>query len=499
MNPADITPGRRRLITIFIMASAVMNQVDVTIANVALPHIQGSISASREQIGWVLTSYIVASAIFTPMTGWLASRFGRRRLLLTSVMLFTVASGLCGIALNLDELILFRVLQGITGASLVPMSQATLLDINRPADHGKAMAVFGLAAVTGPLFGPLLGGWLTSNFSWRWCFLINLPLGLFSWLGLSAVMPESRQEDAARLDFLGFGLLATAIGAAQLMLDRGQLLDWFESTEIWIETVVAATSFYLFVIHSITSERPFVSLAIFADRNFVICAVVGFFLGVLIYSPMALLPQMLEGLMGYPIMEVGLVMAPRGIGVFIAMIVMGRIIGRVDYRILIFVGMAATALSMFDMSRMSLQADDTILITSGVIQGAGSSMVFVPLAALAFATLPARYRNEATAMATLLRNFGASVGIAVMQAMTLRTAATTQSHLTEGLRPDNPAFAAARPDFDFGLPRAVAELSREVFRQAMMVSYVDAFRTMFIVAAFASLLVFLLRTPRWTN
>jgi DHA2 family multidrug resistance protein len=496
MNPAELTPVRRRLITIFIMAAAVMNQVDTTIANVALPHIQGSISASREQIGWVLTSYIVALAIFTPLTGWLGDRFGRRKLILFSILAFTAASGLCGIAVNLHELIAFRMLQGVAGAALVPMSQATLLDINPPEDHGKAMAIFGLAAVTGPLFGPLLGGWLTENFSWRWCFLINLPIGLFSWIGLSAVMPEWKHEDTLRLDFLGFGLLALAIGSVQLMLDRGQLLDWFASTEIWIEATLAITCFYLFVVHSFTTGRPFVSLAVFTDRNFVICSTVGFFLGLLIYSPMALLPQMLEGLMGYPIMEVGLVMAPRGIGVLIAMLVMGRIIARVDYRLLIFIGLAATALSMFDMSRMSLQADSWPLITSGVIQGAGSSMVFVPLAALAFATLPARYRGEAAAMSTLLRNAGASVGIAVMQAMTVRDAATAQSRLTEGLRPDNPAFNAARPDFDFNLPESAASLAQEVARQAMMVSYVDAFRIMFIVAAASSLLVFLLRSSR---
>jgi len=496
MNSVDITPAIRRLITVFIMGAAVMNQVDTTIANVALPHIQGATSASREQIGWVLTSYIVSMAIFTPLTGWLASRFGRRRLILYSIMAFTFASGLCGIAVSLQELILFRMLQGIAGAALVPMSQATLLDINPPEDHGKAMAIFGLAAVTGPLLGPLLGGWLTAHFSWRWCFLINLPLGMFSLVGLSAYMPETPRNEDMRLDFLGFGLLALAIGSLQLMLDRGQLLDWFESTEIWIEAVVSGSAFYLFLVHSFTSARPFVSPAVFADRNFLICAAVGFFLGILIYSPLALLPQMLEGLMGYPIMEVGLVMAPRGIGVLLAMIVMGRIIRYVDFRLLIFGGMAATGLAMYDMSHFSLQADNRILITSGIIQGIGSSSVFVPLAALAFATLPTRLRNEGAAIATLMRNFGASVGIAVVQAMTLRAAAASQSHLTENLRPDNPVFAANRPDFDFGLPDAVAQLSREVTRQALMVSYVDAFRTMFVLALVSSLLIFLLRTPR---
>lgn len=489
-------PATRMLITIFIMASAVMNQVDVTIANVALPHIQGSTSASREQISWVLTSYIVALAIFTPLAGWLGNRFGRRRVLLYSIMAFTAASGLCGIAVNLQELILFRTLQGITGAALVPLSQATLLDMNPPEEHGKAMAVFGLAAITGPLVGPLLGGWLTENLSWRWCFYINLPLGLFSWLGLIAYMPESTRFESSRLDFVGFGLLAVAIGALQLMLDRGQLLDWFGSTEIWVYAVLCVTGCYLFVVHSFTVKKPFINLAIFTDRNFVLCSLVGVCLGILIYSPMALLPQMLEGLMGYPVTEVGLVMAPRGLGVLVATLFMGRVIKIVDYRVLVIIGMSLTATAMFMMSSMSLQADSWLIITSGLIQGAGSSMVFVPLAAIAFATLPTHYRNEATSMNTLLRNLGASVGIAVTQTLTVRNTAAVQSRLTEGLRPDNPAVRLADPDLDLSSAETAARASHEAFRQAMMVSYVDVFWLMFVIATMSGLLIVLLRSPR---
>ncbi len=489
-------PAMRALITVFVMVSAVMNQVDTTIANVALPHIQGNMSASREQIGWVLTSYIVAMAIFTPLVGWLANRYGRRRVILISIMAFTIASGLCGIAVNLQELILFRVLQGIAGAGLVPLSQATLLDTYPQEEHGNAMAVFGLAAITGPLVGPLLGGWLTANLTWRWCFYINLPLGLVSWIGLAAVMPETEPTEKAGLDFTGFGLLAMAIGALQLMLDRGQMLDWFEAAEIWIYAVLCAAAVYLFVVHSFTTRKPFVSMAVFADRNFVISSAVGFFLGVLIYSPLALLPQMLEGLMGYPIMEVGLVLAPRGIGVLAAMLFVGRAIKYVDFRALVFLGLACIGISMFQMSALSLQADGWIIITSGIVMGAGSSLVFVPLAAMAFATLPAHYRNEAASLNTLLRNFGAAVGIAVTQAMTVRNTATVQSRLTEGLRPDNPVVRMSAPDLDFESPQMAAQASREVFRQAMMVSYIDIFWAMFIVAIVSSLLVLLLRPPR---
>lgn len=499
MSHIVLPRSTRLLLTIFIMTAAVMNQVDVTIANVALPHIQGSTSASREQISWVLTSYIVAMAIFTPLVGWFANRFGRRRVMLISILCFTIASGLCGIAVNLEELILFRMLQGMSGAALVPLSQATLFDMNPPEEHGKAMTIFGLAAITGPLMGPLLGGWLTDNLSWRWCFLINLPLGLFAWMGLSTLMPEFRNEDGSRLDFLGFGLLALAIGAMQLMLDRGQLLDWFDSAEIWTYAVLCLTCVYLFIVHSLTARNPFVSLAVFTDRNFIICSTVGFFLGILIYSPMALLPQILEGLMGYPIMEVGMVLAPRGIGVLLAMLVMGRIINLVDYRLLIVTGLIINGLAMLEMSSISLQADERLIITTGIVQGVGSSMIFVPLTTMAFATLPPRYRNEASAVNTLLRNFGASVGIAVMQAVAVRTTATVQSRLTEGLRPDNPAVRLGAPDLDLNSPQAAMEMSHEAFRQASMVSYVDVFWAMFLIATAASLLVLLLRSPGKTR
>ncbi|MBW8786117.1 MAG: DHA2 family efflux MFS transporter permease subunit, partial [Novosphingobium sp.] len=287
-------PGTRRWITLFSMSAAVMNLIDTTIANVALPHIQGSTSASREQVVWVLTSYIVASAIFTPLTGWLAERFGRKRLMLASIVGFTVTSGMCGAAANLGQLVAFRVLQGVFGSALIPMSQATLLDNYPPEEHGKAMAVFGLAAVAGPLVGPLLGGWLTQSYSWRWVFLINLPIGVVSFVGLSAVMSETRSGRSAKFDLFGFTLLALAVGAFQLMLDRGQVLDWFQSREIWIEATLAATAIYLFVVHSLTAPHPFVRLAIFRDRNFVITSVIGFFLGILIYSSMSLIPPLLE-------------------------------------------------------------------------------------------------------------------------------------------------------------------------------------------------------------
>ena len=489
-------PATRRWITLFTMAAAVMNQVDTTIANVALPHMQGSTSASREQITWVLTSYIVASAIFTPLAGWLASRYGRKKLMLLSIAGFTFASGLCGIALNLDQLIAFRILQGMSGAALVPMSQAALLDNYPVKEHGKAMSIFSLAAIVGPIAGPLLGGWLTANFSWRWVFLINLPLGVVAFFGLAAVMPESRAAERPRLDLTGYALLALAMGAGQLMLDRGQMLDWFSSGQVVALGVMAAACLYLFVVHSLTTPKPFVSLAIFTDRNFVLSSVIGFFLGIMIYTPMSLLPVMLEELMGYPIMQIGLVLAPRGAGVLVSTLLIGRIINRVDIRYLVLTGLACNGVAMAMMSNMSLEADSHLVIISGLVQGAGSSLIFVPLTTMAFSTLAPHFRNEASAMMTLLRNFGASVGIAVMQAVLVRNVATVQSRLVEGVRPDSPVAQFARPGMVETLGDAPQAAYHDVVRQALMVSYVNAFWALFLMVLATLPLVMLLRPPR---
>jgi DHA2 family multidrug resistance protein len=489
-------PAQRLLIVIFAMAAAVMNQIDTTIANVAMPHMQGTTSASREQISWVLTSYIIALAITTPMTGWLAGRFGRKKLMLASIVCFTIASGLCGMATNLSQLILFRILQGATGSALVPMSQATLLDIYPTREHGKAMAVFGLAAILAPLAGPLLGGWLTETYSWHWVFLINLPVGAFAFFGLSANMPEFKDESPRRFDLFGFMMLAVAIGSFQLMMDRGQQLDWFESWEICIEATLSVTGLYLFIVHALTTDEPFIRLAIFRDRNFVISTVIGFFLGIMIYGVLSLLPPMLASLFGYPIIIIGLVTAPRGLGTFVTTLVAGRLISRLDPRLLIFAGLLMSAISAWQLSRMTLAADDWLVMSSGFLNGMGSSLIFVPLASLAFTTLPRQYRNEGAALGTLTRYLGSAVGISVLQTITYRNEAVVQSRLAEGVRPDNPAFGLGLPDFDFSVVKSLFGLQQEIYRQAMMVSYVDAFWALFIMAAVASPLVFLMKTTQ---
>ena len=496
MPPAYPPPAKRRLITLFAMAAAVMNQIDTTIANVALPHMQGSTSASREEITWVLTSYMVASAITMPLTGWLANQFGRKRLLLISIVGFTIVSGLCGTANTLYELIGFRVLQGIFGSALIPMGQATLLDINPPEKHGSAMAIFGLAAIAGPLIGPLAGGWLTDHFSWRWVFYINLPIGIISFFGLSAVMTETKKTAKSRLDFFGFGTLALALGGFQLALDRGQSLDWFDSREVQVEAVLSLLGLYMFVVHGMTARKPFISPAIFKDRNFAISSAIGFALGILLYSAMSQIPPMMAELMGYPLLGIGMVMAPRGLGTMVGMLTMGRLINRIDPRLLVCIGLLLTAVSMRELSHLSLESDANGIIFSGMLQGVAASFVFVPLMTLAFTTLPPHLRNEASAMGSLTRNMGGSVGIAIMQVLTLRNAATVHARLTEELRPDNPLLAFARPTLDWTSPLATAGMLGEIQRQALMVSYVDTFWVLWVIGLIAAPCVWVLKSPK---
>src|SRR5208282_4063664 len=307
LGGAPAPAPHRVLITLSVMLASIMQALDNTIANVALPRIQGSLSATQDQMAWVLTSYIIAAAIMTPLSGWLAGQIGRKRVFLFSVVGFTVASAFCGLAQSLPEIIAARLLQGLCGAALIPMSQAALLDINPPAQHAKAMAFWVMGVTIGPILGPALGGWLTENYDWRWVFYINVPFGILSFIGILAFMPET-QLRKSRFDFFGFTALSLAIGALQLMLDRGQLKDWFNSSEIWVEAVIAGVSFYLFVVHMFTTTKPpFVSPAMFKDRNFLTGNVFIFIVGVVLFATLALLPPLLQNLMNYSVVLTGYV------------------------------------------------------------------------------------------------------------------------------------------------------------------------------------------------
>jgi MFS transporter, DHA2 family, multidrug resistance protein len=498
--PDRVAPTVNRVaITISIMLATIMQAIDTTIANVALPHIQGSLSAAQDQIIWVLTSYIVAAAIMTPLTGWLAGAFGIKRVFLISVIGFTVASALCGLAGSLPEMVIFRLLQGVCGAALMPLSQAVLLRINPPERHGQAMAVWGTGAMVGPIAGPALGGWLTDNYNWRWVFYINLPVGIIAFLGILFFIHETRHARRARFDFFGFGALAIAIGALQMLLDRGELKDWFHSTEIWVEVTVAGLAIYLFVVHTITtSEPPFLNRDLLRDPNFVAGNVLMFFIGVIMFATLALQPTMLQQLMNYPVATAGLVTAPRGIGTMVAMFLVGRIINRVDNRLLILGGVALTTISLYQMSGFTLVMDKQPIIVSGLVQGFGLGFVFVPLSTISFATLPRSVLTQGTALFSLTRNIGSSIGIAILEALFVENSQIVHSRLVEHLRPDNPLAQAPylMTPYSLSTSTGIAALNAEVTKQAQMVAYIDDFKLMMVIAFLAAPLLLLLRKPR---
>jgi len=457
---------------------------------------QATVSASQEQIVWVLTSFLIAAAIATPLCGWLADRFGRKRIMLMSVAGFTLASIACGFAVNLEELVLFRIVQGLSGAALVPLSQATLLDINPPERHGQAMALYGMGSMVGPLVGPTLGGYITDTLDWRWIFFINVPVGLIAFIGLSTFMSEVKAKNLPRFDFMGFACLSLFIGSFQLMLDRGQGQDWFSSLEICIEAAMAVLFGYWTLVHMFTARHPFVRPGVFRDRNFTTGMFIAMQLGLLTYGVAALLAPMLQQLMGYPVMLAGLVTLPRGIGTTVAMFSVGRLIGRVDPRLLVFFGLLFGAGSMYWMADMTLEMDNRIIMAAGFVQGLATGFVFVPVTTLMFSTLAPRYRNEGAAMGALGRSLGAAMGISVLQTLTIRNTATVQSRLVEGVRPDNPVLGLRTPDFDFALPTDVARMMGQVVRQAMMVAYVDAFWFLFVATIALMPLLLLMRPMR---
>jgi DHA2 family multidrug resistance protein len=483
-DPAGFTPTPNSfVITVSVMLATIMYSLDVTIANVALPRMQGALSATQDEMGWVLTSYIVASAIMIPLTGWLSNEFGRRKVFLISIVLFTTASLLCGTAQTLPQIVFFRFLQGIGGAALVPLSQAVLFDINAPKDFGRAMAIWGGCAQGGNIFGPALGGWLTDNASWRWVFYINLPIGVLAFLGLLLTLPESRNAKSSRFDFFGFATLSLGLASLQLLLDRGQLLDWFSSGEIMIEAVIAGLSFYLFIVHMFTSEKPFINANLFKDRNFTAAIVFIFLLGVLLFATLALLPPMLQNQLQYPVVLTGLVTAPRGMGTLAGMFVIPWLLRRFDVRAVLAVGLSVTAYSLWQMTQYSLLMDYWRVVMSGVLQGIGVALVYVPISTVAFATLSGALRNEGTAFFNLTRNIGSSIGISVVLFLLTQNTQRVHASLAEHITPYNAVSnpAAIADHIDTGTDKGLAALDATITNQAAMIAYIDDFKLMMVL------------------
>lgn len=497
----DLPVGMRRvMITLSIMLATIMQALDTTIANVALPHMQGTLSATQDQVSWVLTSYIVAAAIMTPPTGFLAARLGRRRLFLISVAGFTAASMLCGLAQSLEQMVVFRLLQGVFGAGLVPLSQSVLLDTYPREKHGSAMALWGVGVMVGPILGPTLGGWLTEFYDWRWVFFINLPFGILAWMGIAAFVPES-QRVSRRFDFMGFALLSLGIGALQMMLDRGEVKDWFSSPEIIAETVVAGLALYLFIVHTLTARRigrqPFIDPAMFKDRNFATGLVFIFIVGIILLATLALLPPFLQQLMGYPVLTTGLVLAPRGVGTMIAMLIVGRLIGRIDPRLLILLGLSLMTVSLWEMSTFTLAVPASTIVWTGMVQGLGLGFVFVPLSTLSFATLDPKFRTEGTSFFSLMRNIGSSIGISVVVTRLSQGIQVHHAQLAEHVSPYAQAVREGLPRlWDLHAGSGLAVLDQVVQQQAAALSYLDDFRFMAGITLAALPLLLLVRKPR---
>jgi DHA2 family multidrug resistance protein len=488
----------RGIVTICSMIATLMQALDNTIANVALPYMQGSLSTTLDQITWVLTSYVVAAAIMTAPVGWLAARFGRKNLFLACVGGFTVASMLCGIADSLAQMVAFRLLQGMFGAALVPLSQATMLDLYPIQQRGSAMALWGMGVMVGPILGPTLGGYLTDIYNWRWVFYINLPFGLLAMAGLWLFMHDAGQNAKLRFDWTGFAALSLCLGAFQLMLDRGEQLDWFGSTEIVTELILAVLGLYLFVVHMFTAEQPFITPRIFRDVNFVSGILVMFAVGTVLLSSATLLAPYLQTLGGYSVSEAGLLMVPRGVGTMFAMMAAGRLVNRVDPRLLMFVGVVMLTVSFWQMSGWTPDVSVWSMSVTTIVQGLGLGFVFVPLQVIAFATLEPELRTEGTALFSLMRNVGGAIGISVTSFLLAQNTQILHARIAEHVTPFNRMLqsGSAYLFWNATKPAGLAALNAEVTRQAQIMAYANDFKLMLLVSVPVALLLLLMRRPR---
>jgi DHA2 family multidrug resistance protein len=478
------SPLGLRIAIVCVILGMFMQMLDQTIANVALPYMQGSLQASRDQITWVLTSYVIAAAIMTGPVGWLANRFGRREVFLVSLIGFTVTSALCGLAQSLDQIVIFRLLQGAFGAALSPISQAIILDRYSLQERGKIMAVWSAITMLGPILGPTLGGFLTDNYSWRWVFYVNLPIGIICITGVYFFLFEDRAEKPPTFDWYGFAFLSLALGAMQLLLDRGTDKDWFGSTEIVVEAVIAGLSFYLFMVHQFTTRNPFVDFGLFKDRNFVLGTILTFLVAMLLLSTSALLPPYLQNLGGYSVFDTGLMLAPRGFGTMISMILMGRLVTKMDSRYLMVAGGLVLLWSMWTMSGWTPDVSRGTLSTITFCQGFAMGLIFVPMNMFTYATLPAAHRTTASSFLSLIRNLGAAVGVSFTATLLTRSSQINYNQLAEHASPFNRALGqnAASLMMNTQIPFGVQTLNGLIVQQSTIIAYANVFLFLFFAS-----------------
>jgi DHA2 family multidrug resistance protein len=461
---------------------------------------QGSLSATADQITWVLTSYVIAAAIMTAPVAWLAARFGRRNLHIFCLFGFTVASMLCGAAQSLEQIVVFRFLQGMFGAALVPLAQSTMLDIYPFERRAQAMAIFGMGVMIGPIMGPTLGGYLTDAYNWRWVFYVNLPVGVIAMTGLALLLPRASARPEMRFDWTGFAVLAMGVGSFQMMLDRGQDQDWFSSREIIIEAVLAGLGLYLFVVHLCTAERPFIPRAVFRDRNFSSALLMMFFVGMVLLASSALLAPYLQNLGNYPVYTAGMTMAPRGFGTMCSVLIAGRVIGaRIDQRILVALGLLLLSFSLYAMSGWTPDVPQSQLMATIVVQGFSMGLIFNPMQVLAFTTLDPALRGSATSLLSLFRNLGSAIGVSVTQFTLARNTQVSHADLVAMATPFNRALQSGGGITHFLSPvaaQSAALLDEVINRQALIIAYSDDYRMMTFVTLPPLLLLLIMRRHR---
>jgi DHA2 family multidrug resistance protein len=489
-------PSANRLMITFAVMSATLIQVlDTTIVNVALPHMQGELGATSDQISWVLTSYLVSSAIFMPLTGHFTDVWGRKRFLLTCITGFVAASALCGISQSVAQIVFFRLLQGIFGAALVPLSQAIMADAYPPQERGKAMAIWGLGVMVGPVAGPTLGGWLTDIGSWRWTFYINLPVGLLSLFLASQFVPDSVKRPR-RMDWFGFAFMAFGIAGLQYVFDRGNQQDWFEAIDIRVAAFTAVIGIGVFILHSLRSpEKSIFNIRIFADRNFGMSSLVIACMGLGMFGGLVLQPILLEGLLGYPIVTTGILMAPRGIATAITMLVVGRLVSRVDARWLVLTGLGFGALGSYGMTYYSLDVTQLNIVWPAFLQGIGLGLVFVPLSTVAYATLDRSRMAEAAGLFSLVRTVGAAVGISIVTTLLAHQSQILWNELGAYVSQYHEALVEymRRMRLPPNDPRGLAVVAYQVGQQAQMGAMLAVFKLITFSYLFMVPLVFLLK------
>lgn len=498
------------IIAATVMIPTIMEIVDMSVANVALAHIQGSLCAGVDEVTWVLTSYLVSNAIIIPITGWLSRTFGRKRYLSFSIALFTLSSLMCGSAPNLGTLVFFRVLQGVGGGALQPLSQAILLESFPPKEHGVAMAVFGVGIMFGPIIGPFMGGWLTDHLSWRWIFYVNMPIGIVA-LTMTYFFiydPSYLKRVREKIDYWGLALLVVGIGCLQIVLDKGEREDWFNSNFIIILSAVSATALALFIVVELTAERPVVNLRTFKNISFSAGNTMMFVSFFCFFGSIVLLPLYLQLLMGYTPTLAGMALSPGGIASLVSMAIMGRLIGKVDARFILAFGIAVTSYSFLMMTRFNLYADYQYVLMPRIVQGFGVGCLFVPLTTLTLTHIPKEEMGNATGIFNLLRNLGGSFGIAFSATMLSRHTQINHNRLIEHVTPTGLTFQQAFYSLRFRLPQlgvnpalvdetAYGTIYRELRRQAMMLSFNDSFGYLFLIFFIVFPILFLLKRPRY--